>query len=108
MGGFKIRAGLSLSRFITGHKNDYYRLLRAVTEEQEWEPWVMFMLSAVLDTSQGTYRRVLAIRNLLNETTATCRENLPRQIYSKECVGLIFVQPYSTISFLVDAGIAQR
>lgn len=99
---------LYLSRFIIEHKNDYYRLLRAVTEEQEWEPWVMFMLSAVLDTSQGTYQRVLAIRKLLDETTATCRENLPHQIYSKELVELIFVQPYSKISFLVDAGIAQR
>ena len=99
---------LYLSRYIIEHKNDYYRLLRAVTEEQEWEPWVLFMLSAVENTSTGTYRRVLAIRKLLDETTVTCRENLPHQIYSKELVELIFVQPYSKISFLVDAGIAKR
>ena len=28
---------LYLSRYIIDHKSDYYRLLRAVTEEQEWE-----------------------------------------------------------------------
>jgi Fic family protein len=99
---------LYLSRYIIDHKSDYYRQLRAVTEEQEWEAWVMFMLSAVRETSAGTYQRILAIRKLLEETTALCRENLPRKIYSKELVEMIFVQPYSKISFVVDAGIAKR
>jgi Fic family protein len=99
---------LYLSRYIIDHKSDYYRLLRAVTEEQEWEAWVMFVLSAVRETSAGTYQRILAIRKLLDETTALCRENLPRKIYSKELVEMIFVQPYSKISFVVDTGIAKR
>ena len=96
---------LYLSRYIIDHKSDYYRLLRAVTEEQEWEAWMLFMLSAVEETSAGTYRRILSIRKLLDETTALCREMLPSQIYSRELVEMIFVQPYSKISFLVDAGI---
>jgi len=36
------------------------------------------------------------------------RTNLPRQIYSKELIEMIFVQPYCKIQFVVDAGIAQR
>jgi Fic family protein len=99
---------LYLSRYIIEHKGDYYRLLRAVTEEQAWEEWVLFMLAAVENTSARTYERVRAIRHLLDETTMLCRENLPRQIYSRELVELIFVQPYCKISFAVDAGIAQR
>jgi len=99
---------LYLSRYIIDHKSDYYRLLRAVTEEQEWEAWMLFMLSAVEETSAGTYRRILSIRKLLDETTALCREMLPSQIYSRELVEMIFEQPYSKISFLVDAGIAKR
>jgi Fic family protein len=99
---------LYLSRYIIEHKGDYYRLLRNVTEEQAWEEWVLFMLSAVEDTSARTYRRILAIRRLLDDTTAMCRENLPRQIYSRELVELIFVQPYCKISFVVEAGIARR
>ncbi len=39
---------------------------------------------------------------------AGCPAISSRQIYSTERVGLIVVQPYSKISFLVDAGIAQR
>ena len=99
---------LYLSRYIIGHKSDYYRLLRDVTEEQEWEAWVMFMLSAVTETSAGTHQRILSIRKLLDETTVLCRENLPSRIYSRELVEMIFVQPYSKISSVVDAGIAKR
>lgn len=36
------------------------------------------------------------------------RTSLPKQIYSKELVELIFVQPYCKIQFVVDAGIARR
>ena len=82
-----------LSHYIIEHKKEYYRLLRDVTEKQEWEPWVLFMLSAVEETSIRTYQRILAIRRLLEETTTLCRTSLPRQIYSKELVELIFVQP---------------
>ena len=66
------------------------------------------MLSAVEETSARTYKRILAIRHLLEETTVLCRSNLPKQIYSKELVELVFVQPYCKIQFIVDAGIAQR
>lgn len=97
-----------LSHYIIEHKKDYYRLLRDVTEEQEWESWVLFMLSAVEETSIRTYQRILAIRHLLEETTTLCRTSLPKQIYSKELVELIFVQPYCKIQFVVDAGIARR
>jgi len=63
---------------------------------------------AVEETSAGTFRRILAIRKLPDETTALCRENLPRRIYSRKPVEMIFVPPYSKIPFLVDAGIAKR
>jgi Fic family protein len=99
---------LYLSHYIIEHKKDYYRLLRDVTEKQEWEPWVLFMLSAVEATSIRTYQRIIAIRHLLELTTSLCRTNLPKQIYSKELVELIFVQPYCKIQFVVDAGISQR
>ena len=99
---------LYLSHFIIEHKKEYYVLLRDVTEKQEWEPWVLFMLSAVEQTSIRTYKRIIAIRQLLEETTTVCRLSLPRQIYSKELIELIFIQPYCKIQFVVEAGIAQR
>ena len=44
---------LYLSRFILERRDDYYTLLRRVTEEGDWESWILFMLEA--DRTYGTY-----------------------------------------------------
>ena len=98
---------LYLSRFIIQNKADYYQKLRAVTEDGAWEPWVLYMLRGVEETSLWTTGRIQAIRNLFDATVARCRKELP-QIYSKELIELIFRQPYCKIAFVVDAGIAKR
>jgi Fic family protein len=99
---------LYLSKSIIEQKNDYYRLLRQVTEQGLWEPWILFMLKAVEDTAIFTRERTLAIRSLMNETMEKAREKLPTRVYSKELIETIFRQPYTKGQFLVDAGIAQR
>lgn len=99
---------LYLSRYIIQNKNEYYRLLREVTVNGAWEPWVMYMLSAVEETAAWTCEKIKAIRDLLEETAVFCRENLPASVYSRELMDLVFVQPYCKIAFLVDAGIAER
>ena len=99
---------LYLSRYIIQNKNEYYRLLREVTANGAWEPWVMYMLSAIEETASWTCEKIKAIRDLLEETAIFCREHLPASVYSRELIDLIFVQPYCKIAFLVDAGIAER
>ena len=99
---------LYLSRQIIDDKPRYYRLLRAVTENGDWEAWVLYMLEAVEDTSRLTVRQILAIRALLDETLQTAKTQLPARVYSKELIELIFRQPYTKGQFVVDAGIAER
>jgi Fic family protein len=99
---------LYLSRHLIQHKADYYRLLRGVTEGAAWEPWVLFMLAAVEATATWTTGRILAIRDLFDQTLARCRAKLPAKVYSKELVELVFTQPYCKIQFLVEAGLAER
>jgi Fic family protein len=111
---FLIHAGLLripvlyLSRHLIQNKAEYYRLLRGVTERGEWEEWVSFILTGVEETATWTTGRILAIRDLFDQTLARCRAKLPPKVYSKELVELVFTQPYAKIQFLVDAGIAQR
>jgi Fic family protein len=111
---FLVHAGLIripvlyLSRFLIQHKAEYYRLLKAVTEDQEWEAWNLFMLEAVEDTAHWTTSRIIAIRDLFDQTLTRCRTTLPSKVYSKELVELIFAEPYCKIQFLVEAGIAKR
>jgi Fic family protein len=99
---------LYLSQYIISHKSDYYRLLRGVTEKQEWEPWILFMLNAVKVTSEQTMMRIDQILNLLEETVSHARKTLPGRVYSKELIELLFEQPYCKVKFLVDRGIAKR
>ena len=98
---------LYLSRFIINNKAEYYRRLRAVTEDGDWERWVIYMLGGLEETARWTTDRIRAIRRLLDATIERCRLELPG-IYSKELVELIFRLPYCKIAFLVDAGIAKR
>ncbi len=97
---------LYLSKAIIERKRDYYRLLREVTEKGQWEPWILFMLGAIEETSEFTRKRIIAIRDLMEETMQKARQELPRRVYSKELIELLFRQPYCKIAFLVDAGIA--
>jgi Fic family protein len=99
---------LYLSKSIIERKNDYYRLLRQVTEQGLWEPWILYVLKAVEDTAVFTRERILAIRALMIETMERSRKELPARVYSMELIELLFRQPYTKGQFLVDAGIAQR
>lgn len=98
---------LFLSRYIITHRVDYYAGLRLVTEEQDWENWVLFMLRAVESTAQQTYDQVVRILDLMENTRARVQREAAG-IYSKDLIEIIFQQPYTKISFLVDAGIAKR
>ncbi|MFO7955899.1 MAG: Fic family protein [Candidatus Brocadiia bacterium] len=99
---------LYLSRHIIEHKSDYYTLLRRVTEDNAWEPWIQFMLTAVEETASWTCEKIFAIRDLMEQTVERCRTELPDHVYSKELVEIVFTQPYCKIAFVVDAGIAKR
>jgi Fic family protein len=99
---------LYLSNAIINQKQYYYKLLRGVTEEQSWEPWILFMLDAVETTSNSTMARIGQILDLLDETLELAKEKLPNRVYSKELIELLFEQPYCKVKYLVDRGIAKR
>lgn len=98
---------LYLSRFILENRTAYYTHLRRVTEEGDWEAWILFMLSAVENTSRWTTTKISVVRQLITETTDYVREKLPK-IYSHELVQALFAQPYCRIENLVERNIAKR
>jgi len=96
-----------LSRYFIQDKLEYYRRLRAVTEEGDWEGWLLYLLRGIEETARWTTGRIEAIRVLMDETAARVREELPRY-YSRELVEALFVLPYCKIQTLIDAGVAKR
>lgn len=98
---------LYLSRFIISNKAAYYLLLKDVTHNQQWEPWIKFILEGVEETCVWTTDKIKAIRELMVHTAKYVQQNLPK-IYSWELVELLFKQPYCRIGNLVDTDIAKR
>ena len=98
---------LYLSRFIIQNKAKYYELLLSVTTQENWQEWVLFMLQAVKNTSEWTIAKIDSIRQLHEHTIEYIKTHADK-IYSRELVDVIFEQPYSRISNLVDKGIAKR
>ncbi len=98
---------LFLSRYILANKAAYYVGLRAVTEQQAWEPWLLYMLRGVASTAQQTFEQVTRIRALI-ETVRGRVQRDASSIYTKDLIEVIFRHPYTKIQFLVDAGLAKR
>ncbi|MCK5784161.1 MAG: Fic family protein [Desulfobacterales bacterium] len=98
---------LYLSKYIIDNRQDYYSNIRAVTERQDWQEWILYMLDAVEQTAGWTNRKIYAIRELLEHTCDYVKKAVPK-IYSRELVDIVFTQPYCRIQNVVDANIAKR
>ena len=98
---------LYLSRYIIGHKADYYRLLLGVTREATWERWILYMLTGVRETAAWTVAKMHAIHDLMTHSAEYVRARAPK-IYGRELVELIFVQPYCRIQNIVEAQLGNR
>lgn len=99
---------LYMSRYLIANKAKYYDLLLGVTRSQSWEDWILFMLEAIEATAIETSKLIIRIKDLFDETCEKARKELPKTVYSKELMELIFEQAYCRIKFLVDKGIAKR
>jgi Fic family protein len=97
---------LYLSRYILNTRGDYYRLLGRVTFHQEWEPWILYMLAAVEETSGWTTGKIRVVRSLMDETITYVRATAPK--VPQAVVEQIFTYPYCRIANLVERGIAGR
>jgi len=92
---------LYLSSYIIKNKADYYRLLNAVNKNEEWENWILYILTAIEQTSRETIQQIKEIRQLLQSTILKTKEEAPK-IYSKELVESLFEHPYTKIDFISE------
>ena len=90
---------LYLSRYITSHKAQYYRLLQSVRDDADWEPWLLFMLEAVAVTARHTLDIVEGMRLLMADYKRRMREDSNVK-YSQELLNNLFRHPYTRIEFV--------
>ncbi len=93
-----------LSEYIIKHKHAYYQKLRTVTENEDWEGFILYMLDMVeITAKKGLFRlkEVIALMELMSERI---KEELPK-VYSKDLTEILFKLPYTKRQFLIDLGL---
>lgn len=91
---------LYLSRAIIARKNDYYRLLRAVTSENAWVDWILYMLDVVTESATSTTRKIGSIRNCQDDIADRARAATPGG-RDAQFLTVLFEQPYCRIATVV-------
>ncbi len=90
---------LYLSRAINRTKPEYYRLLQAVRDNNEWEDWIVYMLNSITAVARSTNSLVFDISELMKIMKHRMRKDLP-SIYSHELINNLFRHPYTRIEIL--------
>lgn len=97
---------LYLSRYITHHKADYYRLLQAIRDKQddnfkEWEEWILFILEGIEETANFTIDMVKEIAKLMVSFKTVIRPAFGKK-YKHDLLNNLFFHPYTKIEFLMN------
>ena len=90
---------LYLSRFFIDNRDQYYRYLREVPENGSWEQWILFILSAVEQTSKDTADKIESVYRLINDFMIKARGRT-KAIEREGFVDLLFKWPYCKISIV--------
>jgi len=86
---------LYLSRYLNKNKALYYQLLKEVRDSksnnQNWEPWLLFMLKALQITSQDTVKTIKGLITLMQTYKQIINAKLPK-IYSLKTTASKFLR----------------
>lgn len=95
---------LFLSEYIIENKDKYYQGLRAVTEENDWSEFILYMLDMVEKTAVKGLNILESIIKLMDKTGEEIKGLLPK-VYSKDLLEVIFKLPYTKRQNLIDIGL---
>jgi Fic family protein len=83
-----------LSEYIIKNKTAYFRCLRKVTENNDWENYILYMLDMIEETSMKGLERLNKITTAMENTANEIKKKLPK-IYSKDLIEILFRLPYT-------------
>ncbi len=91
---------LYLSQYIIETKAQYYELLQAVRDKNDWESWILYILKGVEITAQQTIWLIHQIKKLMLDYKQSIRKSF--NFYSQDLLNNLFRHPYTKIDFLVN------
>jgi len=89
---------LYLSRYILQTKQDYYRLLQEVRTQNNWQEWILYILTAIERTSLQTIDTIAQIKEALQDYKQRIRSE--HKFYSQDLINNLFTHPYTKIEFI--------
>ncbi|MFC2087604.1 Fic family protein [Bacteroidota bacterium] len=93
-----------LSEYIIQNKTEYYKILKGVTENNDWESMILFMLDMIETTANKGLVRMDKIIALMEKSAEAIKAKLPK-VYSKDLIEILFKLPYTKKQFLINAGL---
>jgi Fic family protein len=91
-----------ISGYINKHKAEYYRLLREVSQHENWVAFIRFMLRGFAQQAVQTKKTLLQMMTLFREQKAQLKREL-KEIYSTELLESLFSKPIMTATSLSEA-----
>ena len=93
-----------LSEYIIQNKLEYYKRLKQVTESENWESWIMYILDMIEWTAKKGITRLEDILNSMKTVSGEIQKELPK-VYSKDLIEILYRLPYTKRQHLIDAGL---
>ncbi len=93
-----------LSQYFIQNKVEYYGKLRGVTEKEDWESWIIYMLDTMESTANNGVERLEKVIALMEAMANEIKTNFPT-MYTKELIETLSKLPYTRRQYLVDAEI---
>lgn len=93
-----------LSEYIIKNKIEYYKCLKDVTEKNDWERYILYMLDMIEETANKGLKRLNKITVAMEETATEIKKKLPI-VYSKDLIQILFRLPYTKRQHLINENI---
>ena len=97
-----------LSEYFEKHREEYYNNLRNITQNDNWQNWIEFFLTAIIEQSKINTQKINQILELSNRMKNIIQETTKSQ-YTFNIIDTIFSKPiFTTSSFAKSANITNR
>jgi len=94
-----------ISEYIDEHRDIYYDRLSEITKNNNWESWVEFFLTTIIEQSKNNSKKAKAILDLYDNMKEEVEQKLRSQ-YSIRTLDTIFENPiFNTTMFMKKSGI---
>ncbi|MCK4577773.1 MAG: Fic family protein [Candidatus Marinimicrobia bacterium] len=94
-----------LSEYLEANRDEYYRRLQGISQNNQWNEWIIYFLGAVAQQAKRNTEKVVTILTLYEEMKKRIRA-LTHSQYSIQLLDAIFYRPiFRTNEFIERSGI---